>query len=195
MTFRHIKTCKCRHKSLGGSSFRDFYCDEPTVCHSFVVIIPQWKESSTENGSSVLQVCMRCEFWLIWVGLQLILAARWLISSQISTWGVQQTQKTETETLQRGGRISLDTCTHSLTHAYTQRFVLWVDRRCVNAHVGLSYGSLYWKLSLQGNTANCWVTDKHSHGALIKTWSHLHIQSILLIRFRLWAAHLCPPSQ
>ncbi len=36
-----------------------------------------------------------------------------------------------------GVRISLDSVdTHTLTH--THRFVLRIDRRCVNAHVGLS---------------------------------------------------------
>lgn len=50
----------------------------------------------------------------------------------------------------------------SQTHTRTQALVLKTDRRCVNAHVGLSWGSRCWKLSLEGNTANCWVTDTHT---------------------------------
>ena len=53
-----------------------------------------------------------------------------------------------------GEGISLD------THTHTHR----VDTRCVNAHVGLSWGSQCWKLSLEGNTPNCWVT--HTLGTL-----------------------------
>lgn len=44
----------------------------------------------------------------------------------------------------------------------THRFVLRIDRGCVNAHAGLSWGSGCWKLSLEGNTADCWVTDTYT---------------------------------
>ena len=50
----------------------------------------------------------------------------------------------------------------SNTHTHTHTLVLKTDRRCVNAHAGLSWGSRCWKLSLESNTANCWVTDTHT---------------------------------